>query len=237
MLDVGDNFMKLFCLPYAGGNERIYFGWNRYAGEHLEVVPVELKGRGRRFNEGFYNDVEEAVDDIFTFVKNSADDKDYALYGHSMGSLLAYELYYKILQENFTPPKHIFFSGYKSPDIKRKDKVIHDLPNDEFVKELVNLGGTPKELFENDELIEFFTPVIRNDFKIVEKYEYVQKQDKIKCDISVFNGKDDDVKLHEILAWKNHAGKGFKAHHFNGDHFFINDNAREIVNLICHTLI
>lgn len=229
--------MVLFCLPYAGGSESIYYKWKRYLKPSIELQLIELKGRGKRFNETFYESLEEAVDDIFENIKDKIVEDDFAIYGHSMGSLLAYELYYKIGKLNVRKPKHIFFSGYKAPNIKRREKHIHLLPDDEFIKEVIDLGGTPEELVENEELLQLFIPILRSDFRILENYIYREKKDKIQCDISILNGKEDDITLEEILAWKNHAGKDFKVYNFEGNHFFINSNVENITNVINETLV
>ena len=84
--------MILFCLPYAGGSEVAYYKWKKYLHPSIELIPIELKGRGKRFNEIFYESLEEAVDDIFENIKDKIINNDYAIYGHSMGSLLSYEL-------------------------------------------------------------------------------------------------------------------------------------------------
>ncbi|WP_443659042.1 thioesterase II family protein [Clostridium algidicarnis] len=229
--------MILFCLPYAGGSESIYYKWKNHLHTSIQVVPIELKGRGKRFNEFFYESLEEAVDDIFENIKDKIVDDDFAIYGHSMGSLLAYELYYKIYNENGKMPKHMFFSGYKAPSILRKEKQIYLLPDEEFIKEVIELGGTTQEVAENDELIKLFTPILRSDFKMLEKYLYKEKEDKIQCDISILNGKEDDITLEEILEWKNHGDKGFKVYNFEGNHFFINTNIENITRIINTTLV
>ncbi|MGV7927253.1 thioesterase II family protein, partial [Mycobacterium kansasii] len=43
--------MRLFCLPYSGASAMIYARWRRLVPSWLEVVPVELPGRGRRMDE------------------------------------------------------------------------------------------------------------------------------------------------------------------------------------------
>lgn len=229
--------MKLFCLPYAGGSETIYYKWKNYLQPLIEVLPIELKGRGKRFSEVFYENLEEAVEDIFENIKDKIVNNDYAIYGHSMGSLIAYELYYKICNENAKMPKHMFFSGYKAPSIPRKEKQICLLPDDEFIKEVIELGGTPQEVVESEELLQLFTPILRNDFKMLENYIYKEKKSKIQCNISILNGKEDDITLEEILSWKNHGDKGVKVYNFEGNHFFINTNLENIIKVINNTLV
>lgn len=229
--------MILFCLPYAGASEAIYYSWKKYLNTNIELYPIELKGRGKRFNQAFYESLEEAVDDIFNKIKDKIVDTDYTIYGHSMGSLLAFELYYKIISENLRKPKHIFFSGYKAPSILRKKENIYTLPNNDFMKKVIELGGTPEEIANNKELLELFLPIIRSDFRILEKYDYKEREEKIECDVSIMNGKQDSINLEEILAWRNHVSKGFKVYNLEGNHFFINNNVENITNIINDTLV
>lgn len=229
--------MILFCLPYAGGSESIYAKWKKYLNFSINLEPIELSGRGKRFSESFYENLDEAVEDIFESIKYKIKNDEYAIYGHSMGGLLAYELYYKVHNENVTIPKHIFFSGYKPPSVPRNENQIHLLPDMEFIKEVIELGGTPQEVIENKELIQLYTPILRNDFKMIEEYVYNEKKEKIQCDITILNGKEEDITLEEILAWKKHGDKGFKVYNFAGDHFFINNNIENIVNIINHALV
>ncbi|MCB2298659.1 thioesterase II family protein [Clostridium tagluense] len=229
--------MILFCLPYAGGSETIYYKWKKHLHPSIQVVPIELKGRGKRFGEFFYESLEEAVDDIFENIKDKIVDDDFAIYGHSMGSLLAYELYYKISELNLRKPKHIFFSGYKAPSIVRERENTYTLPNYEFMKKVMELGGTPEELMKNKELLQIFLPIIRSDFKILETYNYEEREEKIQCDVSILNGRQDSINLEELLTWKNHVCRGFKVYNFEGNHFFINSNVENITSIINTTLL
>lgn len=229
--------MILFCLPYAGGSESIYYKWKNHLHTSIQVVPIELKGRGKRFNEFFYESLEEAVDDIFENIKDKIVDDDFAIYGHSMGSLLAYELYYKISKLNLRKPKHIFFSGYKAPSIIRERENTYNLPDYDFMKKIMELGGTPEELMNNQELLQIFIPIIRSDFKILETYNYKEREEKLQCDVSILNGKQDSISLEEILTWKNHVCKCFKFYNLEGNHFFINNNVENITSIINTTLV
>lgn len=229
--------MRLFCLPYAGGSEAIYYKWRKYLHPSIQLEPIELKGRGKRWSEFFYETLEEAVDDIFNVIKNKICDDDYAIYGHSMGSLLAYELYYKINEMRVRKSKHIFFSGYEAPSMIKGKENTYTLPDYDFIKNVIDLGGTPEELMINKELRQISLPIIRSDFKIVETYSYQERENKIECDVSILNGKQDSINLEEILAWKNHVCGGFKVYNFEGNHFFINDNVENITSIINNTLL
>jgi len=224
--------MILFCLPYAGGSEVMYYSWKKYLDPYIELQPIELKGRGKRFNEDFYTDFNEAVDDIFQSIKDKIICSEYAIFGHSLGSLLAYELYYKICDQNLTKPRKIFFSGNIAPSAEKEQKNFYLLPDDEFLKEIINLGGTPEELLESKELLQLVLPILRSDIRINESYIYKGREDKIECDVAIFSGRKEDVTLDELLMWKNHCNRGFKMYTLEGDHFFINNNVKEITSII-----
>ena len=162
---------------------------------------------------------------------------EYAIYGYSMGSLLAYELYYKIIDQNLRRPKHIFFSAYNAPSIIRKRENIYTLPDVEFINKIIELGGTPKEIIDNKDLMEIFLPIIRNDFRIIEAYNYKKRRQKIECDVSILIGEQDSISAEEALVWKKHVSKDFKIYSFQGNHFFINNNIEKISNIINSHLI
>ncbi len=228
--------MILFCLPYAGGSESIYYRWKKYTNPNIQIEPIRLKGRGSRFGEDFYENLEEAVNDIFMNIKNKIIDNEYAIFGYSMGSLLAYELYYKILNENYRIPKHIFFSAYKAPDVCEKSSSIYKLQDDEFIKIIIKLGGTPIEVIENKELLNLAIPILRSDFRILENYVYKKKKEKINCGISILYGKNDNINLTDLLAWKKFTNKEFKMYNFEDGHFFINNNVEKIIDIVNRTL-
>lgn len=229
--------MILICLPYAGGSKAIYYNWKGKFNNNIKLEPVELKGRGSRYGEGHYNDLQDAVNDIYLKIKDKIINEEYAIFGHSMGSLLAFELYYKIFENTGKIPKHIFFSGYSAPHCENKDDVIHDLPDNEFIGKVLEFGGTPTEVSENKDILELAIPILRNDFKIVELYKYKHKSKPIQCDITILNGSKDKITSEELDGWKLHSAKTVKIITFNGDHFFINNNVDEIIKLIENTLL
>lgn len=229
--------MILFCLPYAGGSEAIYYKWRQFLGESIELSPIELKGRGKRYNQDFYIDINEAVNDIYDSIKDEIEENEYAIYGHSMGSLLAFELYYKISSMGKRKPTHIFFSGYSAPGSIKEREITYTLPDYDFMNKIIELGGTPQELMDNRELLDLFIPILKNDIKILENYTYKDREEKISCDISILNGSKDSIKINEITEWRKHTSVKCNMYTFNGNHFFINDNVENITNVIKHTLL
>ncbi len=225
--------IKLFCLPYAGGSANIYMEWKKYLHPLIELNAIELAGRGPRSEVPFYKSVDEAVSDIYNRIKDDLNNCRYVIFGHSMGSVLAYELAYKIKSLQHLPPLHLFFSGRHAPQIKKDKKNLHVLPDNEFMREVIELGGTPKELLENRELLEIFLPILRADFQIVETYNYIEKNEKLDCDITILWGKqEEETTISDISLWRGHTNKSCRIHLLNGGHFFINEFMQDVVSII-----
>jgi medium-chain acyl-[acyl-carrier-protein] hydrolase len=229
--------IKLFCLPYAGATSFIFSSLGSKVHNEIEVCPVELAGRGIRCDEPFCENFEEAVNDAYETIKDSLIDSPYAFFGHSMGSWLALELYHKILEKGHNKPIHIFFSGNKPPHIPFSQKKIHTLPQLQFKQELLKLGGTKEEVFDNEELAKIFIPILRADYKIIENYKYVEKANKIDCGVTIFNGTLDVFTEDEIKLWQKYCEYECRIINYEGGHFFINDKMEEIAECISDTIM
>ncbi len=224
--------MRLFCLPYAGGSKQAYSSWQGYAHKNIEVEALEIKGRGERFCEGVYHDFSEAVDDIYALIKDKIQKEDYAIYGHSMGAVLAYELYYKIAVEKGNVPRHIFFSGRYSPIVQDNMYVSSKMPDDEFIRRLLALGGVPDTLPQSKELMEFYLPIIKNDIRVLETYDFKERDEKIQCDITVINGTKDRTDSNGKISWRDLCGGKCSSYYLDGNHFFINNSVDKILKII-----
>ncbi|WP_432407294.1 thioesterase II family protein [Wukongibacter sp. M2B1] len=222
--------MTLFCVPYAGGSAAVYDKWKKYADGRIKIVPVELAGKGRRFNENPYDKMEDAVDDVYETIKKSID-KPYGLFGHSMGGMITYELAHKISNSSLPNPEHIFVSGIRPPHLWKDRKIIYMLPDKEFKEEIIDMGGTPKEIFENKELLDLFLPIIKKDFKIVDKHIYDEKN-PLNIEMTVFYGDEEEINDNEANQWGIHTNKKCRIFKINGNHFFINDETEKVVDII-----
>lgn len=229
--------MKLFCFPYAGGSAALYMKWNSFLHPSIHIVPIELAGRGKRYSEPFYSDIEQAVHDIYAKIKDELDELPYALFGHSMGGLLAFEIAHKIRLQGHSAPKIIFLSG-KNPPHRQNHRDIHHLPNEELIKEIFEMGGTPKEILQHNELVEMLIPILRADFTLVENYRYSKREEILDCDLVVMNGRQDKLTQDsDMKEWSRYTKREMRTYHIDGGHFFINEHLESVVNLIHEELI
>lgn len=229
--------IKLFCFPYAGGSAAIYNSWHKHIGAAIELIPVELTGRGRRIADPLYRDMDEMIDELFDFVHAQLNtDAPYALFGHSMGAIAAYEIGRRTVHRGLNAPLHIFFSGRAAPDTDPREKQYHLMPEDQFRAELINLGGTPPEFFENEELMDLYLPMLKNDFKLAETAVWKSDGFQFASDITVFTGKQDELLAGKIEGWKRQTEGKCTIHYFEGGHFFLHQEYKEMIKLIRHEL-
>ena len=235
-LDMNNTKSILFCLPFAGGSAATYKKWKNNLDDTIELHAIELTGRGSRHRECFSCSIAETVDDIFPLIIEVAGKTPYAIFGHSMGSLIAFELCKKIAESKGPMPQCLFLSVYNPPHME-KGRNISELPLEKLKEEIFKLGGTPKEVIDSKELIDYFLPIIRADFKICDTYKFSGDIKPLSCDIIALNGKTDPYTNFEIMKqWDKYTIRDFEIHSFDGGHFFIHYYMGQIVNIINRTM-
>lgn len=228
--------IKLFCIPCAGGSATSYLKWERFLQYKIELCPIELKSRGVRIKEDQYNDIDEAVTDIMNVIKDDIVDEDYALFGHSMGALIVYELYYKLLENNIPLPKNIFIFGKEPPSIPYTGKIFHEMEEEKFKDSIIELGGVPSEVSDNKEVFDFFLPIIRNDFKITEEYRFKEKNELMHCNLTVINGTEDKISSKNLDEYESYTTGEFKLYKIKGGHFQLFEKPMDTIKIINNIL-
>ena len=223
--------MRLFCLPYAGGGALSYRGWSDSLPRSVEVCAIELPGRGSRLRDTLFTRIQPLVEKIAENILPLLD-KPFALFGHSMGALLCFELTRFLRKEYNINPVHLFVSARRAPQIDSSKTPMHDLPETEFLIELGRLNGTPQDILENAELMQLLIPILRADFEVIETYIY-QELKPLDCPITAFGGlSDPEVSIDEIKAWAKQTNGTFSMKMFTGDHFFIHSAQLQLLEYL-----
>jgi medium-chain acyl-[acyl-carrier-protein] hydrolase len=163
-------------------------------------------------------------------------DKPFAFFGHSLGAKISFELARHLRAQGAPMPVHLFFSGSIPPQIPNSDSPIHTLPDAEFVETLRRFNGTPEALLQNDELLQFFLPLLRADIALHETYRYIPGE-PFDCPVSVFGGlEDDDVSRDHLEAWRAHTRGKFTLRMLLGDHFFLRSARKPLLEAVSHDL-
>jgi medium-chain acyl-[acyl-carrier-protein] hydrolase len=223
--------LRVFCLPYAGGSALIYRGWQNYLPAGVAVLPVQLPGRGSRYREPPYVSMPAVVSAVAAAIEPFLD-VPFAFYGHSMGATMSFELAHAVRKKFLKQPEHLFVSGSGGPHLPRTDPNIHDLPDDQFIRRLKELNGTPAEVFENPELMMMMMRTLRADFEIVETYSRFSGP-PLDCPITALGGQDDSlVAREELESWKIHTTNSFNSWLLPGDHFFLHTSDTMVLGIL-----
>jgi medium-chain acyl-[acyl-carrier-protein] hydrolase len=226
---------RLFCFPYAGGSAAVYWSWQRAMPDHIEVCAVELPGRGCRSREAPLASLPLLVKEL---AASLADDMDrpFALFGHSMGGLVAFELARTLHELGAPRPIHVFISAMAAPGIARRGPTLHDATESDIRHRLREVNGMPKELLADEELMALMMPELRADFAVLETYEY-QPGPPLDMPISVFGGLSDLLVSPEALArWGGHCAAGATFRLFPGDHFYLHSAVGALTDEVAHVL-
>jgi medium-chain acyl-[acyl-carrier-protein] hydrolase len=222
--------LRLFCNPFAGGGASAYRSWSDVLPRTVEVCPVQLPGRETRLKEQAYSDVRPLVDALASALIPMLD-KPFALFGHSMGALVAFELARKLRRDHNLLPERLFVSARVAPSVSLKHPPLNNLPDDQLIDELARLNGTGKDVLQHKELMKLILPTLRADLALHELYRY-SEEPLLECPIVVFGGLHDPKTDNEGLdAWRNHTAGLFTKRLLPGDHFFISSSQSSFLNI------
>nr|WP_255570236.1 alpha/beta fold hydrolase [Cohnella sp. CFH 77786] len=207
-------------MPYAGASAAIYMKWKRALAPGIECVPLELAGRGIRSGEPFYAGMKEAADDALEKLLAQIDSRSpYAVFGHSMGAMILFEVCLLLRDGKFPPPAALFFSGRPAPDLPRAAVPIHKLPDREFAERILEMGATSPEVFAHRGLMNVFVPILRADFRLVETYRYEEKG-LLPWELTILAGSEEQWSDEELEGWRRRTSAGCRIVRPPGGHFY-----------------
>jgi surfactin synthase thioesterase subunit len=226
-----DKKINVFCIPFAGGSKYSFAGLKKVPAQKTTFIPIEIPGRGSRYKELLLTDMAQIADDLLAQLINKIDNP-YAIYGHSMGALLAYLLTKRLLQENLSLPIRLFVSGSGGPSVKNRITSSYLLPKDAFLEGIRKLGGSMEQAINDPSIMNIYEPILRADFQAVELYKY-QQEEPFAIPVTVFFGENDPkVTFLEASAWQKETQAAIEIIPFPGSHFFIFGQESRIVELI-----
>ena len=227
---------RLFCLPHAGSGAATFYRWKRDLTE-IDVCPVLLPGREMRLAERSMEDASVLVDALIEAIAPHLD-VTFAIFGHSMGALLAYELAKRLEQRGSGEPVCLFVSGREAAHLPFGHRELHLLEDDAFASALAErYGGAPQELLADAELRSIFLPILRADLRLVENYRH-DADEMLRCDVIAFAGSEDwSVSEAGLRGWGELTQGEFAARRFAGDHFFHSGEGQaQLLNAISERL-
>jgi medium-chain acyl-[acyl-carrier-protein] hydrolase len=225
--------VRLLCFPHAGGGTAIYRPWISELPGNIEVCAVQPPGREGSFGAPPITSMRALVAAIVEAILPLSD-LPIALFGHSLGAIVAYETALSLLREGIDPLA-LVVSSHRAPHLPSPRPPIAHLPDADFLDEVVRLGGIPPEVLASSELIELILPVLRTDFHLAESY-HAPLEVALRAPVLALGSRSDYVSEEAIAAWRAVTCGSFSWRMFAGDHFYINTERRALTACVADLL-
>jgi medium-chain acyl-[acyl-carrier-protein] hydrolase len=227
--------LRLVCFPYAGGTIQMFSRWRASLPRQVELGAVELPGHGLRLLEKPLARMEDLVGRTITALEPYLD-RPLALFGHSMGGLIAFEVARALRRADLPTPVRLYVSGRGAPQLPDEPSEIHKLPTERFRQAVGGYGATPADVLAQADIMRLIEPALRADFAICETYRYTH-EDPLDCPIHAFWGFADQLADRDaVAAWREQTSADFSLRMIPGAHFFIQTAEKVLLQLLTRDL-
>lgn len=223
--------MILFCIPYAGGSARDFADWEKSASNNLQIVPLELRARGKRIKELAYTNFDEMVTDLCAQIDKYAEGKAYSIWGHSMGAITGFAIAKKRYDLRMSLPKLLFLSGRDAPFIEY-DKKFGKMTDLQIKNYLCELHGTSLKVFDEPRVGRIYLNRVKGDYQVLSTYNAEQYNVALPIDMLIFYGTDDISIKGDIRDWREYTTQEITFFHFKSGHFYSDSQKENVLQII-----
>jgi surfactin synthase thioesterase subunit len=221
--------IPVLLFPFAGAGAGAFRRCQEYHSEVLRVCPVQLPGREQRFGEPAYTDAAQAVTGLLPDVLEVIGaDPEVALFGHSLGAVLAFEMAHRLSKVDGLTVNQVFVSGSPGPWTQRKKRAT-GLTDDEFLDQVRELAGYSHPALEHPELRELLLPTLRADVALHEDYRPPDDRRLAIPIVSIRGNEDELVSREQAEEWAAATTAGFRLVELPGSHMYLVDSPVELV--------
>ncbi len=232
--DAGNDCTTLVCFPHAGGSASYFFRLSQALSPDVRVCAIQYPGRQDRCREPFVETIDELADHIYP-VLNSMINAPVALFGHSMGAVLAFEVARRFEKLAQVKPTTVFASGRRAPS-RYGGETIRLGEDADVVEQMRKLGGTDPRLLSDPDMRALVVPAFRNDARALEHYRRGVEV-RISAPIGVMTAVDDPATtVEDAVARHEHTTAGGATHTFDGGHFYLEQHADRVATVIADAL-
>lgn len=225
----------LFCFPYAGAGPYLYNEWVELMPPFVGLWGVNYWPKGQKIDEEPKERQLELIAKAIAKEMALIIDRPFAIFGHSMGCLVAYEVNRLLQGSKKLQPTTIFFSSSRAPH-RELPEMLSNLKLSDFRRRIIELKGIPSEIINSESLLSQMLNRILKDFIVCENY-LKERYEPIIAPLKIFAGSDDNlVEFASIEAWGLHAGTAYSLTVLNGNHFYIHSQRNQLVSLIKNEL-
>jgi medium-chain acyl-[acyl-carrier-protein] hydrolase len=220
--------VQLYCLAYAGGGASVYRPWKEGLPADIQVNAVQLPGHEERLMEPPI-ECARAAGAALAEVIESDRTGPYALFGYSMGALVAFEAARELRRRGVPAPQHLFAAAMRAPQVPPTNAGLHALPEDEFLAEVGRrYEAVPAEVVAEPDLLALLLPTLRADMAVCDTYTF-SEEPRLECPVSVLAGEGDaNITPEQLRGWGEVGVGPAEEHWFPGGHFFMRDQLAEV---------
>jgi surfactin synthase thioesterase subunit/aryl carrier-like protein len=207
--------LRLFCFPYNGGGVSTYASW---ASElpFADVVTLELPGSRDRLDEAPARSWDHLVEQTAAAMEPLMD-RPFALYGHSLGGLLAFEVARALEDKGYPPALGLFIGAFPAPMLPSP------FPPD--ASRLLDASDHPLASLDDSGLKDVILRALCAGIEVYGSYRFDSRR-KLSCPLVALCGdRDDLVRPDYMLPWEQLTRRGFGLEILRGGHLFV-DTAR-----------
>jgi pyochelin biosynthetic protein PchC len=213
---------RLYCFPHAGGTASFFLPFSASLDGVAEVVALQYPGRQDRLREPLIDSIPEIADRIASVLPSDLD-RPSVFFGHSMGSIVAYEVARRLDRQ----PAALIVSGRSAPTVVRTERT-HEKTDDELLASVALLGGSVAAVLEDEDVRQMILPALRSDYVAAGNYRHADGP-LLACPITVFVGVDDPVApVDECRQWVSRTTGRFSLREFSGGHFYLADQVAAV---------
>ncbi|MCF8257157.1 MAG: alpha/beta fold hydrolase [Flavobacteriales bacterium] len=221
--------MLLLTLPFAGGNETSYGFLRPFLPKGWEMVSMTQPGKGTRISEPPLTDI-HAIVGCYLAQFDEMVKGPYAIYGHSMGAMLAYLLTHRLAETGRPLPQHLFLSSFPAP-AHHHDRHRGTMTDEQFIAHMRTLGGLPPAVLDEPKLLRIILPMLRADIAAIDSYRYLDHE-PLAVPITVMFGSQETALVSSVRDWQQESMFPLRLQRFDGGHFFIYPKAEEMMRFM-----
>ncbi|WP_105971051.1 thioesterase II family protein [Streptomyces geranii] len=221
---------RLVCFPHAGGSASYFYAFSELLGPDVELLAVQYPGRQDRSAEKNAESISELADAVFEALSGTLDGP-FSFFGHSMGSVVAFEVSRRFQQRTEMAPGLLFASGYPAPS-RLRGGTVHRRDGAGLLAELRLLGGIDPRWLDDPDVLAVVLPPLRADYHAIETHPRTAER-LHGTPITMFTGDaDPHTTLEEGRAWADATTGPFAYQVFRGGHFYLDDRLPELARLV-----
>lgn len=224
--------LRVIAFPHIGAGASVYNGWLERLPPDIELCAVQFPGRENRLDEAFVDDMQSTLDAVECALVSQLLDQPFVFFGHCSGSIVAFEVARRLRASERAQPSMLIVSSIEAPAVRNVSNPLHLLPSDELLSIVAEFGGMSRHVLDDPELVALFEPVVRADYRLIERIEYVS-QPALDVPIAVIGGRADRyVDFDSMAEWRHETTGRFCMHMLPTGHFVLDDAVDVVAGLL-----